>query len=347
MQSQASDFNSLVERDEILNRTCAVLFVVALTGSCQASAASSTTRIEENDASIQYSGTWYTNPSSANSGGSAALTNFLGARATVTFNGTGFTWYGVADPWSGVARLYLDGTLSTVDTYGATTEYQHVLFTARGLAPGPHTVSIEVAHMRDSNAMGSWIWLDYFAIENGSGVTGGITASAGRIEQNDPALIYSGTWFLNTNPIQSGGTAALAVDPNSSVTINFTRNRNPLDRLSRRVVRNCKIYLDGSVKDVVDTYLSPDQAQATIYSFEGLPMGNHTLTITATGTRPFVTRLLDLGGCLRCHGTMTLAPRLVYNVVGARPNFMKMAPAGGGTAKARHRPAACAYRPTL
>ncbi len=256
---------------------------MALTGSCQASAASSTTRIEENDASIQYSGTWYTNPSSANSGGSAALTNFLGARATVTFNGTGFTWYGVADPWSGVARLYLDGTLSTVDTYGATTEYQHVLFTARGLAPGPHTVSIEVAHMRDSNAMGSWIWLDYFAIENGSGVTGGITASAGRIEQNDPALIFSGTWFLNTNPIQSGGTAALAVDPNSSVTINFTGTGVRWIGYRDEWSGKAKIYLDGSVKDVVDTYLSPDQAQATIYSLEGLPMGNHTLTITATG----------------------------------------------------------------
>src|SRR5204862_4812709 len=32
--------------------------------------------------------------------------------------GTGISWIGVADPWSGFARVYLDGVLKTVDSYG-------------------------------------------------------------------------------------------------------------------------------------------------------------------------------------------------------------------------------------
>src|SRR5258708_4360938 len=87
------------------------------------------TRVEENDPSITYTGTWYTNGAAANSGGSAFLTNSLNARAAISFTGTGITWIGVKDSYSGLATVYLDGTQYTVDTYGSTTLYQQPLFT--------------------------------------------------------------------------------------------------------------------------------------------------------------------------------------------------------------------------
>src|ERR1700674_783382 len=80
-----------------------------------------TTRVEENDPSITYTGTWYTNHESPNSGGAAFLTNAKGARAAISFTGTGITWIGVADPYSGIAQVYLDGTLNTIDTYALNT----------------------------------------------------------------------------------------------------------------------------------------------------------------------------------------------------------------------------------
>jgi hypothetical protein len=245
---------------------------------------SSTTHIEETDPSVTFSGDWYKNGSSANSGGSAALTNAMGARAAISFTGTGITWLGVADPWAGVARVYLDGTLNTIDTYGPNTQYQKPLFTARGLAPGPHTLSIEVIHIRDVNGSGSWIWLDGFEIENGAGLTGGITAATGRIEQNNPALIYNGTWFLNTNPVQSGGSAVLAVDAGSRVTISF--NGASIIWLAYRDEWSgmARVFLDGVLKTTVDTYLAPGQAQSAVYSASGLGPGAHTLTIELTGT---------------------------------------------------------------
>ena len=243
-----------------------------------------TTRVEENDPSVVYTGNWYSNGSSANSGGRAAMTNALDARASITFTGTAISWIGITDPWSGFARVYLDGVLNTVDTYGSTTTYQKVLFTARGLTSGPHTLSIEIMHTRDVNGSGSWVWIDGFDVENGSGVTGGISAPTGRTEQDSPAVNYTGTWFLNSNSLRSGGTAVLATDAGSHATISFTGTgikwigfRDPWSGIAR-------IYLDGVLTTTVDTYFPSDQSRADGYLVNGLTYGTHTLTIEVTGT---------------------------------------------------------------
>jgi hypothetical protein len=245
---------------------------------------STTTRVEENDPSIVYTGNWYTNGSSANSGGRAVLTNDQNARAAIIFNGTGISWIGVSDPWSGFARVYLDGVLNTIDTYASATTYQKVLFTARGLAPGPHALSIEVSHSRDASGNGSWVWLDAFDIENGSAVSGGISAPAGRAEQNAPAVSYTGTWYLNSNPAQSGGTAVLAMDVGSRATIAFTGTgiRWVAYRDAWSGIAN--VYLDGALAATVDNYSAGDFPQSDGFTIVGLAPGPHTLTIEVTGT---------------------------------------------------------------
>src|SRR5262249_38964770 len=151
----------------------------------------SLTRIEQNDPSISYSGNWYSNESPLHSRGDATLTNARGATATITFTGTGISWIGVADPWSGLANGDIDGKLQVIDSYADTSKYQQPLFTVRGLAAGPHTLSIEITHERGPHTDGSWVWIDAFDIENGSGMPGGISAPAGRIEENHPALTYT------------------------------------------------------------------------------------------------------------------------------------------------------------
>ena len=90
------------------------------------------TRILQTDPSIVYTGTWYPNYESPNIGGSATLTNAKGATATLSFTGTGITWIGILDPYSGLAQVYLDGTPNTVDTYGPTTLYRQPLFSVHG-----------------------------------------------------------------------------------------------------------------------------------------------------------------------------------------------------------------------
>ncbi len=248
-------------------------------------AQSGITRVEQNDPSITYSGDWYSNDSSAHSGGgTSALTNARGAQVTVTFTGTGINWIGLSDPYCGIAWVYLDGTLNTVDTYTGDAHYQQVLYSVRGLTPGSHTLSIEVPHIRNGSTSGSWVWIDAFEIENGSGLPGGITAITGRTEQNNPALNYAGTWYPHANPQHSGGSALLAVDAGSRSSINFIGTGITWNAYRDEYSGIAKIYLDGVLQPPVDTYLSPAQAQSPAYAINGLPSGTHSLTIEVTGT---------------------------------------------------------------
>ena len=259
-------------------------FALAVCASLGLAQSGDITRIEQNDPSIIYSGNWYANGGSANSGGTSTLTNPKDAQAAITFTGTGITWIGVSDPWSGIAWVYLDGTLNTVDTYTMVTRYQHALFSVRGLAPGSHTLSIGVPHIRGGSTSGSWVWIDAFDIENGSGVRGGIAATAGRIEQNNPALLYTGIWYSNTNKEHSSGNAVLAVDASSRASINFSGTGITWNAYRDEWSGIAKVYLDGVLGAPVDTYLSPSQAQSPAYSINGLPSGSHSLTIEASGT---------------------------------------------------------------
>jgi len=243
------------------------------------------TRIEQDDPTIAYTGVWYPNSQTPNSGGSALLTNDKGATATLSFTGTGITWFGPLDPYSGIAQVYLDGVQNPVDTYGPTTLYQQPLFSVHGLASGTHTLSIQVPHMRDGQTMGSWIWIDAFAIENGSGIVGGVKASAGRIEQNNPAIVYTGNWYLNTNPIMSGGMAVLSMDQSSSATVTFDGTGIAWIGYRDQWSGIAQLYVDGALKTPVDTYSASQASQASVYSIGGLALGTHTLRIVVTGER--------------------------------------------------------------
>ena len=251
-------------------------------GASQASAGR-VTRVEQDDPSVHYSGNWYNNENAAHSGGQAALTNAGGARVTLTFTGTGITWIGVKDGWSGLATVHLDGEQTIVDSYSLIGRQQHTLFSATGLSRGTHTLSIEITHERGPGTEGSWVWIDAFEIEDGDPVPGGVTATTGRVEENHPALRFSGRWYPNVSAVHSGGHAVLATDAGSRVSVGFVgtgvswvANRDEWSGVAR-------IYVDGQLKTEIDTYLSPARATTVPYAITGLAAGQHILTIEATG----------------------------------------------------------------
>jgi hypothetical protein len=247
--------------------------------------AQSITRIEQNDPSVTYSGNWYTNTSTANTGGLAALTNTRGARASLTFTGTGINWLGVSDGWGGLATVYVDGVMTLVNTYGNESRYQRSIFSARGLANGPHTISIEVMHERGAGTEGSWVWIDAFEIEGGKPIPGGITAPAGRVEDTDPSLVFSGRWYSKMDSQHSGGRAVLAMDPGFRVDLHF--NGTGVSWIGYRDEWSglARVYVDGEPKTTIDNYRSPAEARGVLYHIEGLSPGAHSLTIEVTGTR--------------------------------------------------------------
>jgi hypothetical protein len=242
------------------------------------------THIEQNDPSIVYSGNWYSNSSTAHSTGVAALTNTRGARATITFKGDGITWIGFMDGWAGLATVYLDGTMKVVDSYSGRTQYQAPLFVARGLGEGPHTLSIEVTHERDSDTNGSWVWIDAFDIENGAAIPGGVTAGTGRIEENNPAVSYFGRWFSNSSAAHSGGGATLATDAASYLEVRFDGTGIRWITYRDEWAGIARVFIDGELQLTADEYQSPS-AHTILYDVGGLRVGSHTLRLEVTGTR--------------------------------------------------------------
>ena len=242
------------------------------------------TRLEHDDRSIVYSGNWYANDRTEHSGRKAALTNTRGARVTVTFDGTGIRWIGVKDGWSGFAHASLDGSMTLVDSYDATAGYQRVVFAVTGLAKGPHTLSVEVLHERGPGTEGSWVWIDAFDIENGSGLPGGVSIRTGRVEENNPALAYFGRWHTNVSPSHSGGRAGMAVDAGAGVSIRFVGTGIAWNGYRDEWSGLARVLIDGAERATVDNYRSP-VARGVPYSVSNLPAGPHTLTIEVMGTR--------------------------------------------------------------
>src|SRR5207253_1180121 len=128
---------------------------------------------------IVYSGgTWYPNALAGHSGSSAVLSADTGARATLSFNGTGVNWIAYQDEWSGIARVYLDGTLKgSIDTYSTPQHAQKVMYSVAGLASGSHTLVIEVTGTKSAASGGAWIWVDAFDVISGGSSTTATTGS--------------------------------------------------------------------------------------------------------------------------------------------------------------------------
>jgi uncharacterized protein (TIGR03437 family) len=267
----------------MLNRILLAFLVAALPG---AVLAQTVTRFEQNDPRIAYTGTWYPNTNALESGGSALLANLRGSQAVVVFNGTGITWIGASDYYSGMCYLTLDGVPSTVDTSNPSgaTLYQQPLFTVHGLTPGLHRLTIEVFHSHDASTDASWIWVDAFDIENGSLAGGTMAAGAGLVQQTDVAANYFGHWFQNAGAQYSGGSVNLVVDAGAHVDLTF--NGTGITWIGYRDEWSgfAQVLLDGALQATVDTYLTPYQAQTPTYSLTGLPPGTHVLSIVATGT---------------------------------------------------------------
>ena len=199
----------------------ALLALLLLALGTTISRAQSNTRVEQNDPSVVYTGNWYSNSSSANSGALAALTNTRGARVSLAFTGSGINWIGTSDRWAGLATVYVDGEMTIVNTYGNDSRAQQVLFAVHGLGAGPHTISIEVMHEGGPATEGSWVWIDAFEIEGGAPIAGGVPALAGRIEDHNPSIAFSGRWYTSANAAHSGGTAVLAMDAGFRLSLDF------------------------------------------------------------------------------------------------------------------------------
>jgi hypothetical protein len=128
-------------------------------------------RYEEYDGSIAMSRAapgatrhWNNNPNRVWSEGRSVTSNQTGATLTFRFTGTSVSWIGCRKQSAGGrANVYIDGRLAgqvNLREVYPIEGYQMTVFREDGLAPGPHTLMIEVTSQND----GSYVVVDAFDV---------------------------------------------------------------------------------------------------------------------------------------------------------------------------------------
>jgi YD repeat-containing protein len=248
-------------------------------------------RVEDANASVAYTGDWVRenfarawSGTSMNAGsGSAALSRTAGAQATVTFTGTQVSWIGLRAPWTGTARVLVDGAfMSQVDTYAAAEELQKVLFSATGLTDGSHTFTIEATGTRNPASTDSLVVVDAFDLTLSSSAPP-IT----RFQETAPATTYTGAWTQGSRlDLWSGETAAYSGTAGVQATFTFTGTGVRWIGQTAFTGGIARVLLDGVEVAQVDTFAPVEEEyQAALFSTTGLPGASHTLTIQATGLK--------------------------------------------------------------
>jgi len=145
------------------------------------------------------------------SGGSAVLAMDANSTATLAFNGTGATWIGYQDQWSGIAQVYVDGALkSQVDTYSSTAKAQSPLYTVSGLTNGAHTMSINVLGQKSASSSGSWVWVDAFDVASGN--SSATSGNSGTGTSNAPGTSLKASYLGATGEDYVGPQGQLSPD---------------------------------------------------------------------------------------------------------------------------------------
>jgi hypothetical protein len=248
-------------------------------------------RFENRDLSVTFTPEWVPDHDQAWSGtalstgiGTAGRSVTAGARAEFAFTGSAVSWLGFRGPYTGIARVYLDGTLAeTIDTYAATEQVGAVLFTRSGLTDTPHTLAIEVTGDRNPAASNNVIYVDAFDV-----TLPPVLPTVSRVQQTDPAVTYTpGNWgSSNPTPLFSGQTASFSAT--AGARANFAFTGTGVRWISSRLwdVGIARVYLDGVPVGEVDTFNQLQlEYQATVFSLTSLAPGPHTLTIEVTGLK--------------------------------------------------------------
>jgi hypothetical protein len=123
-----------------------------------------TTRYEETDPNLAYSGHWYNLSGSGYSDGSLAYASSAGASVALSFTGTGLTLIAKTGPSYGLAQVTLDGkVVATVDLYNPTNLNQQAVWSSGTLPNATHTLVIEC--LREKNASSAYYYVDLDALD--------------------------------------------------------------------------------------------------------------------------------------------------------------------------------------
>ena len=101
--------------------------------------------VGDRSTSIDYDGRWHVARHGGYRGGTVRYSTGRGASATLTFTGSGVTWFGPTGPTRGKAKVYIDGRLvRTVDLRRSTFHARSAVYSKRWSTSRTHTIRIVV-----------------------------------------------------------------------------------------------------------------------------------------------------------------------------------------------------------
>ena len=114
----------------------------------------------------------------------------------------------------------------------------------------------------------------------------GLAPAFTRIEQDDPAWVYGGTWTDHNLQQASGGSYRRSAAAFSSAEIQFTGSWVSVGFIADRFSGEAEVLIDGVSQGVIDLYRNGSASDAAPVSvhFEGLSPGLHSLSIQVPGT---------------------------------------------------------------
>lgn len=241
-----------------------------------------TTRFEQNDSRLAYTGTWSTSSSSNDSGGSYTYVNGTGS-VTVKFTGVYLAYVTKKGPAYGYVKITLDsGTPVTVDLYNGSTLYKQKVWNTGTLANGTHTVKLEWAGVRRSAATACNIGLDAFDIAGAPDGTVVVPPTANRYQQNDPGysrFVYAGGWSTYSTTSASGGSYTRASASTTSVTVSFDGTYLAWIATKGTTLGKAYVSLDGGTAKLVDLANSKAVYQQKVWTTGTMSSGAHTVKI--------------------------------------------------------------------
>ncbi len=226
-------------------------------------------RYDGKDSRLSYAGTWETYDWRAAWGESYKRTKSSSGSVTITFTGTRLDLIATKGTTMGAADIYLDDVLQgTANLYGATA-YQKRVWSTGSIAGGVHKVKMV---RKTGNASSAYISFDAVEVV-------GTLGKAGRIEQTDSRLAYSGTWTSFSTTGASGGSYKRADAGGAAVAVNFHGTYLSWIATKGTTLGSAWVQLDDGAPQKVDLAASAVAYQQKVWDTGPLASGEHVVKI--------------------------------------------------------------------
>ena len=231
---------------------------------------SSARAIDNENPLIQYQG-WKGYRNASADGGTYRMSAVRNDTLSFVFSGKSLDWVTRLGPDMGIAHVSIDGIpRPDVDLYSEAPVYQSIQ-SYRGLTTGNHTLTIQVAGIRNVKSTANKVALDAVVV--------GTTRT-----QDSSYKISYGKWGGKVSPNANGGNYRWVETPNATAQLTFKGTQVDWVTTGGPAYGVAEVFIDGANQGMIDLYRPSVQWKLPI-SFAGLSAGNHTIKVKALGQK--------------------------------------------------------------